>query len=65
MPPPNKSPRKKVQPVKRSAEWREAVHAEAMSALARARQRDAVWRAKRDEARRRAENAEAWMRGRP
>jgi hypothetical protein len=43
---------KKNQPRKRSAAWRREVHREAMAALARAKARDALWRAKREEQRR-------------
>jgi hypothetical protein len=62
MPDPDKSPRKKDQlPIKRSAEWHEQSRREAVGALKRARERDARWRGRCDEARRRDDDARAWF----
>jgi hypothetical protein len=51
MPRISRPPRDKNQQ-KRTPQWHEEVHREAMAALARARARDAEWRAKRDAERR-------------
>jgi hypothetical protein len=48
-------------PQKRSAAERASWHVAGMAALARARARDARWRAQRDEARARRDAAAAWL----
>jgi hypothetical protein len=42
--------RQQKQTKKRSPEWREQVHCEALAALARCKARDAAWRKRRAEA---------------